>query len=350
MIRLAPERNFVVLAPEGAERAVDFPGVPRHTFPSSALPVFGRYLRDPAIRRLAARLKLDVLHDMANGGLPLTSVQAAKIETVHDTVAYAYPELVPNSVRRWYRSTIPKVLDRADLIITVGHVVKADLVKFLGLPGTKIRVVQNGVDERFRPIAGKEECRRRAGFHFPFVLFLGNLIPKRNVHRLVEGFARIAPHHPTLRLVLAGPYDPTSAYVGGMRRIIDETGLGNRVVLAGFVNDELLPWLYNAAEAFVYVPFYEGFCLPPLEAMACGIPVVVSDNPPLQEVVGEAAIRVDGYSVEAIAEGLESALSDETRRTDLAEKGRVRVGQFSWRRTAEGVLRAYDEVAAVRGS
>jgi glycosyltransferase involved in cell wall biosynthesis len=216
-------------------------------------------------------------------------------------------------------------------------------VRFLRIPREKVRVVQNGVDDRFRRMPDKAECRKRVGYEFPFVLFVGNLVAKRNVHRLVRGFARVSRQHPEMKLVLAGPYDPGETYVRELRRIIEREGLGQKTLLPGYIDDEELPALYNAAEAFAYVPFYEGFCLPPLEAMACGVPVVVSDNPPLREVVGDAAIIVDPLRVDDIARGMEVALFDDDMRGRLREKGVARAALFPWGKTARGVLAVYEE-------
>ena len=349
LVRLAPEHSFELLVPSTAVQVPAFPGVNRHSFSAPPFPVLGRYLRDRTLRGLAKRLKLDVLHDLSNGGLPLGSTHALKVETVHDTVPYVYPDVVPASVRRWYRFTIPKVLRGADVIITVGNVVKRDLVRFLGISAAKIRVVQNGVDDRFKPLGGQGDLRRRLGFPFPFVLFLGNVIPKRNVHRLVRAFASIATRHPDTKLVLAGPYDSGLPYVVELRRHIKDGGLDEKVFLTGFVEDDLLPWLYNAAEAFAYVPFYEGFCLPPLEAMACGIPVVVSDTPPLREVVEDGGLFVDPFSIEDIADGLEAALFDGATRRELGTRGIGRAKSLSWEKTARGVLAVYDEARSAPG-
>ncbi len=349
MPSIAPEHEFVLLAPRNGQRETLFAETPRHEFSSPSTPIIGRLFRDSALRRLADRLHLDVLHDMSNGGLPLGELSAATVETVHDTVAYVYPDLVPPSVRRWYRSTVPRVLRQADLIVTVGHTVKTDLVKYLGLPPDKIRVVQNGVDERFRPLEGVAS-RQLTGLTSPYVLFVGNLTPKRNLHRLVEAFSRLAPRYSEVQLVLAGPYDPHLPYMAELRRIIGRTGLNGRVRLLGHVADDLLPWLYNGAEAFAYVPFYEGFCLPPLEAMACGRPVVVSDNPPLREVVADGAILVDAGSVDRIADGLEAALSNPSLREEIVRKGLARAHQLTWEATARGVLGVYDEVVGLRSA
>ena len=350
MVRIAPHHEYSLLLASDARAPPSFGGVTPRVYRPRSFPVLGRSLREREIRRVVREEGFDLVHDMANGGLPRIALPAVKLETVHDTVPYVFPDVVPPSVRRWYRIAIPRVLASADLIITVGNVVKQDLVRFLKLPETKIRVVQNGVDDRFVPIADKAACRKRVGLEFPFLLFLGNIGPKRNVHRLVRAYGTIASRHPGLRLVLGGPHNPQDPYVIELHRITKDLGLTEKVLLPGFVSDEDLPWLYNAAEAFAYIPVYEGFCLPPVEAMGCGTPVVVSDNPPLREVVADGATLVDGSSVEAIAAGLETALEDSAERERLRERGIARARWLSWDRTARGVLAVYDEAAALRSA
>jgi len=185
--------------------------------------------------------------------------------------------------------------------------------------------------------------KKRYGLDFPFILSLGTLEPRKNFSGLIEAYAlmRGKGHRiggQGLKLVIAGGkgwlYDEIFAQV-------EEWGLENEVIFPGFIADEDLPALYNLAELFVFPSLYEGFGLPPLEAMACGTPVITSDRPSLPEVVGEAGLMVEATDSQELAEAMEQVLTDENLRREMGEKGLEQAAKFTWEAAAGKLLDMY---------
>jgi glycosyltransferase involved in cell wall biosynthesis len=268
--------------------------------------------------------------------------------TVHDLSFMVVPECAEPSLASFLGKTVPRAVRRADHIIAVSRQTRDDLVRLLSVPPNKITVAYNGVDGRFVPGAGTNgTAGLRAGLGLPerFILHVGTLEPRKNLARLVEAYGLLvdrATEGSGLRdvgLVLAGRrgwlYEPVLA---AAERV---NAAGGRVVLVDYVRDDDLPTLYNMAAAFAYPSLYEGFGLPAAEAMACGVPTLVSRDGALAEVVGEAALKVDAYSVEAIAGSLERLLTDQGLRGHLADAGPKQVAQFTWQAAARTVLDVY---------
>jgi glycosyltransferase involved in cell wall biosynthesis len=274
--------------------------------------------------------------------------------TVHDLSFMVVPECAEPKLADFLGRTVPRAVRRADHIIAVSRQTRDDLVRLLDLPPNKVTVAYNGVDERFAPGAapGKAaDLRNSLGLPERFVLHVGTLEPRKNLTRLVEAYGLLLARNASqsgdsslrdVGLVLAGRrgwlYEPVLA---AAERV---NAAGGRVVFVDFVRDDDLPALYNMAAVFAYPSLYEGFGLPAAEAMACGVPTLVSRDGALAEVVGDAALKVDAYSVEAIAGGLERLLVDEGLRSHLAEAGPVQVSQFTWQAAARTVLDVYKEL------
>jgi glycosyltransferase involved in cell wall biosynthesis len=185
-----------------------------------------------------------------------------------------------------------------------------------------------------------ERVKERYQIRGRFVLFAGNIKPHKNLERLIAAFSRVKqrPGHDDLKLFIIG--DEVTRY-GSLRRSVESAGVRQDVRFFGFVPDRTLAALYRLASVFAFPSLYEGFGLPPLEAMACGTPVVTSRISSLPEVVGDAALLVDPYSVEEIALGIERALGDEALRAVLVERGRARVRDFSWKRSVKAIHAGY---------
>jgi glycosyltransferase involved in cell wall biosynthesis len=220
-------------------------------------------------------------------------------------------------------------------------------VDYFGIPPARIDVIYNGVAPPFRPDLPRSERDRvaaRYGLSRPYLLFLGGEKPHKNVRNVIRAFAearreRALPH----ALVLAGPMPSNRSRVDAL---IDALDLGTRVVRTGIVPDEDLPGLFAGADAFLYPTLYEGFGLPVVEAMACGVPVLTSSTSALQEIAGGYAYLVDPMDVDSIAKGIVDLAIDPARRAEFAALGARRALEFSWDRAAEQTLRVYAETLA----
>jgi len=293
----------------------------------------------------------------------LPPTRARAILTVHDLSFLRCPECADPNLRAYLNRAVPRSVRRADLILADSQNTKDDLVELLGVSPDKIEVVYPGVDGRFRPIEDEallEGVRRRYNLPPHFVLSLGTLEPRKNFVRLIEAFASMQVGKwasgqkadletcklanlqtckpANLHLVIAG--GKGWLYEGILRRP-EELGISDAVLFLGFIPDEDLPALYNLADLFVYPSLYEGFGLPPLEAMACGVPVVASNRPSLPEVLGQAALLVDPLDVEGLAAAMKRALEDEGLRKRMVKRGLERARGFTWRKAARELLRIY---------
>ena len=267
---------------------------------------------------------------------------ARQVVTIHDVAALDHPEWFSRRFAAWYRWLIPKLARRAQRIIAVSRFTKERIIEVTGVKPEKVAVVPNGVDSRFNPRSEGEIRQARQAIGIPsdrYVLSLGTLEPRKNLRTLLLAWEKLQKTlSENLWLVVAG--------MKGKTRIFEEASLGDispRVLLTGHVEDEHLPALYSGAIAFVYPSLYEGFGLPPLEAMACGVPVVAANQTALPEVVGRAGIMVDPYDPDAIADGVRQIVAKEGLREDLIRCGQQRARQFTWARTAEMTWRVLRE-------
>jgi glycosyltransferase involved in cell wall biosynthesis len=205
-------------------------------------------------------------------------------------------------------------------------------------------VIACGIDPQFKPVAD-EDVRQgvlaRYGIDRPYLLYVGGINARKNIARLFEAYAQVRATHPDVILVVAGKRQwQTGEIDAAFRRF----NLEDQVHFTGYVDDRDLPALYSAAELFVFPSLYEGFGLPPLEAMACGTPVVTSNASSLPEVVGDAALTVDPYDVDGLAAAIKHALTDEDLRVELRRRGVARAAQFTWQRAARETLAVYAQV------
>jgi len=262
------------------------------------------------------------------------------VVTIHDLSFLRFPELF-RPANRIYLTILTRLsVRRARRLIAVSSHAAAETTRLLGVPSERIDVVYHGVDPAFRPLPFEQVAafRQRQGLLERSVLFVGTLEPRKNLVRLVEAFARIHESDRQVVLVLAGG---RGWLTDELFARIEALGLGQRVVLPGYVMNEELPLWYNAATMLAYPSIYEGFGLPVLEAQACGTPVLTSNVSSLPEAAGGAALMVDPYNVEALAEGLNRLLTDGPLRQELRERGLVHARQFSWPSSAQETARVY---------
>jgi glycosyltransferase involved in cell wall biosynthesis len=286
---------------------------------------------------LPRMFKGNLLWSPCNTG-PLTVRQ--QIVTIHDCGFYDHPECYSPLFVRWYRWLIPRLARRARHVITVSEFSRQRLIELVGLRENQVTVIPNGVSKRFQPAPPNvvAEVKRRRGLPARYILSLGTLEPRKNLARLLEAWRRLAPEVPDVSLVVVGA-------ASSVFRSVHLADKLPRTVLAGHIPDEDLPAIYSGAEVFVYPSLYEGFGLPVLEAMACGVPVVCSHAPALQEVSSDAGILVDPYEPDSIAHGIGRLLEAPSLQTVLRRRGLERASHYTWRRAAENTWRLLQAVA-----
>ena len=267
------------------------------------------------------------------------------IVTIHDVIHLRFPEYLPHSAAYYYaKGMMWTAAKSARKVITVSKCSKQDIVRYLGVPEEKIEVVYNGIEMKRTgcPRSGLEGVRKRFGIFHKYMLYLGNLMPHKNLDTLIKAYSRLK-HQKNIEhcLVLAGKNEKLREK---LQTIITEEKLTGDVFLTGFVEPEWASTLYANAELFVYPSLYEGFGLQVLEAMAYHIPLAISDIAALSEVAGDAAIRFDPKSVENMAEVIYQALTDQPLRDSLVERGNKRVQQFSWQKMARRTVEIYQDV------
>ncbi len=272
--------------------------------------------------------------------------RAHTVFTLHDLIFRFFPEYhLP--LNRWYLSLmLPQFLQRADAVIAVSEQTARDAARELGIPRDKLTVIYEGVSDAFRPVTDAGELERvRRAYQLParFILFLSTVEPRKNLVTLLDAYAALLARNTDLPpLVVAGR---KGWLYGETLRRIRELGLSERLVMTDWVREEDVPALLNLALVFVYPSLYEGFGLPPLEAMACGTPVIASNASSLPEVVGDAGILVEPRDPAALARAVESVLGSDTLRQEMRAKGLKQARRFSWERAARETLAVYARVA-----
>ena len=286
--------------------------------------------------------RLEVLHAPVNVA-PL-ALPCPSVITIHDLAFLVYPRRVDAAKRR-YRTLMTRLsARRAARIIAVSEHTAGDVVARLGVPRERVVVVPEAAAEHFRPEpdpAVLAAFRRANDLPERYVLFVGTLEPRKNLAGLLRAFARVAAEEPALHLAVVGARGWLDDDIFALHRGL---GLEARVRFAGYVAAEELPRWYQAATLFVYPSFYEGFGLPPLEAMACGTPVITSNVSSLPEVVGSAGVTVDPADEAALAAALLRVWRDEPLRARLRSDGLARAAEFSWARMARETRAVYESV------
>ena len=269
------------------------------------------------------------------------------VTTIHDLSFKRYPEFFGLKDRWLLNRAVKYAKKHAAMIIAPSEFTKKELVTLYGVDPEKIAVTYEGNDDQFRTMIEKEAVQSVAekyGIEGPYVLTVGIIQPRKNLHRLLEGFAQFKQAHPCEhKLVIVGKYGWKET---GLEKKTKDLSLDSEVLLTGYVPYEDLPALYSAADVFVYPSVYEGFGLPPLEAMACGTPVITGNQASLPEIVGEAGLMVDPFDSDAFADALERVLFDRLLRAEMFALGLDQVGNFSWDAMARQTLAIYHKVGA----
>jgi glycosyltransferase involved in cell wall biosynthesis len=266
------------------------------------------------------------------------------LTSIHDVSFKRHPEFFAWKDRIILDAAVKRAGNRAARILTLSEYQKNEITDLYGISADKIAVIPLAAEEQFQPVdraAAKRELAEKYGIKSEFILSVGVIQPRKNLPRLLEGYAGLSPQlRATTKLVIVGKRGWLESE---FPRKIEELGLSEGVVLPGYVPLDDLQTFYNAAELFVYPSVYEGFGLPPLEAMACGTPAITGNQSSLPEVVGDAGLMVDPYDSNAFTKAITMVLTDESLRTKMSAMGLKQAAKFSWARTAERVLEIYHE-------
>jgi glycosyltransferase involved in cell wall biosynthesis len=301
----------------------------------SALP---RLIREKIVAHQSARLRAPVY--FAPNFLGVFGRAFRTVITVHDMAYHVYPECALPAMRRALSRYLPEHVERAHTVLADSEATKRDIIRILGTPAEKIAVVPLAVGPSFRPILDvtkREAVRHKYGLPESYILYVGTVEPRKNLPVLLNAFSRLA-RTPGFRhrLVVVGA---AGWHANSVLKEIEHLQSQGLLTYLGYVHDEDLPTVYSLADLFVFPSLYEGFGIPPLEAMACGVPVICSDSSSLPEVVGDAAILVAPRKGDDLFDAIGRVLDDRDVSEDLRIRGLSRVKQFSWSATAHTVAR-----------
>ena len=300
--------------------------------------------------KVGAPLPIDVLAGAADvfhfPDFALPPVRrGASVVTIHDLSFLLVPECADQRLRAHLERVVPISVREADFVCTDSENTRNELTTLLDVEPERAEVVYGGVDCRFRPVTDQavlEAARLKYGLLFPFIFFMGTIEPRKNLGRLLQAFTQLRQRHRVRhRLVIAGGL---GWLYQDVLRDIDQLAAEQEVVFLGRVPDDDLPMLYSLCDLFVYPSLYEGFGLPPLEAMACGKTVVCSNTSSFPEVVGDAGVLVSPYDVDGLADVIAELLNDPERRVSLGKKAVERAQAFTWEESARRTLAIYQRL------
>lgn len=301
-------------------------------------PIFWTQMRIPLELR-----KDNVDLYQGSNSIPLVHI-CRTVVTIYDLAFELFPQYFPIKSLLFYKCIVPTAARKADKIITLSYSTKNDLVNFYKIPPSKIEVIYCSVDHFFKPINESvtlQKVLKKYNITQQYILFVGALQPRKNIQKLIEAYVMLKENQKiSHKLVIVGG---TGWYYSEIFKLKEKFKLKDEVVFTGYVPGADLPFLYNGAELFVYPSLYEGFGIPPLEAMACGTPVITSNTSSLPEVVSDAAVVINPYDVEELAQAMGRILKDNELKKILRKKGLRRAKFFSWRKSAQKTLAVFKE-------
>lgn len=345
---LDTDDEFVIFAQQSGRDLIDIPPKPNLRWvivpdKSPARRLIWEQTILPGLVRQSGVELLHSLHYTRPAILPCASVV-----TFHDMTFLLFPELHTRAKRIFFPLAIRLSARLADALIADSESTRRDSIRLLNISPEKIFTAPLGINEEFQEISDPailEACRRQ--YHLPdsFILYVGLLEPRKNLPLLLKAYARLLGQNEIPTLVLVGR--PGWEYQEILRRI-DALKLKDKVHFTGYVPAKDLPIIYNLAQVFVYPSVYEGFGFPPLEAMACGTPVITTAVSSMLDHVSDAGILVPPQDEEALSQAMQSILNDTTLREQLSIKGLQRAADFTWQHTAQETLKVYRHISANR--
>ena len=282
----------------------------------------------------ARRARLDVLHHPRYAVSPEPGLRVPVVVTMHDVLVLSVPELFSAPIRANFRALAGPLARRAAVVLTGSQASARDIEEHLRVDRARIVVTPYGVEPRFRPAPASPELLARLGIDRPYVACVGTLEPRKNLVTALRAFAQVSADDVAL-VIVGGRGWRNAAFEEELSRV------PGKVVLTGFVSDEDLVGILAGARCFLYPSLHEGYGFPPLEAMACGAPVVTSSVSSLPEVVGDAGLLVDPRDVDAVADAVRRLLRDDALHARLRESGLRRAASYTWDRCAAETVGAY---------
>lgn len=292
------------------------------------------------------RNPVDVLH------VQFTSPPLAPcpvVVSIHDLSFEHLPDTFKRRSRLQLRLTVRRSAQKAARVLVLSESVRDDVIKTYKLPRDRITTIPLAAPGHFRPVTNEKDLQRvRHNYEITgdYILSVGSIQPRKNLRRLVHAYSLLQESRPGVKLPTLVLVGKKAWLYGDTLRAIEQSGVGDQVLLTDYVAESDLPALYSGALGFVYPSYFEGFGLPPLEAMQCGTPVIVGDRTSLPEVVGDAGLLVNPFDVNEISAALARLIDNPDLRDKLRVKGLQRAAQFSWRDTARRTLTVYEQVAA----
>ncbi len=333
LLKLAPEAEFLLFTQKKNPEFESFKNARQIVLPQKGLTWHLKALRQ------LKKAKPDIFWAPTSFIIPaLAPKSLTTVITVHDIVAFLFPQGHDKKALLLERLTLKRALRKAAKIFTVSRNTKADLIQLFNIPENQIVIAPcsaGAVFTKLNDTAFLEKIRQKHNLPKTFLLGVGTLSPRKNFTRFIQAFDQLAPEYPDTHLVIVGNK-------GWNFDDILEEGNREKVHLIGYVDAAELVALYNLAKIFVFPSLYEGFGIPPLEAMSCGCPVVTSNISSLPEVVGDAALLIDPYSTEEIAGAIGTLLANSELNQDLSRKGLRQATKFSWEKSAKKLLEVFE--------
>lgn len=289
---------------------------------------------------------IDLYHIPQNGiGFEFNS-KVTTVVTIHDLIPYIMPETVGKGYLERFLRDMPGIISNSDAIITVSEYSKKDILKFFSFyPEEKIFVTPLAANSNFRPL-DKKECQSYVNKTYkidtPYILYLGGFSSRKNAFGIIHAFNKIYKSlNKPYKLLLGGSLKDEGNKIF---EYVKNNNLDDKIVFCGYVEDDMLPVLYSGCDAFIYPSLYEGFGLPPLEAMSCGAPVITSNISSIPEVTGDAAILINPYKNDELESSIVTLLNNDSLKLEYSQKGYKRSLEFSWENTAKKTLEAYAQI------
>ena len=347
LAEIAPEHEFRLVYPSTFSAAnFQFAGAPPHNLGVVRVPVgpIRKHWWSVGLPRYVAKERVQLFHG-TNYDVPLWR-GCRTVLTIHDLSLLLHPETHERRSVARAKRRLPVMAKAADAIVVPTEAIRQEVCEQFRVGEQKVLAVPEAAREFFQPVdfAETKTTRERLGIGDEFVLTVGTIEPRKNIPTLVAAFERLVSRDANrqLQLVIAGGKGWLS---GASFAALESSRAREQIVLTGYLQDEELRELYSSCRVFVYPSLYEGFGLPPLEAMACGAPVIVSDIPALVESTGGAARAAAAHEPDAFVEAISEVLDDDDERAELIEAGRRRTTELSWKQTAIKTMQIYDSLA-----